>query len=140
MRKLAPAFIVSSLMAFAAGNVFAATSTDTSTTASDKMGAPTVSNNTKDSQRLSYGDKSNTATGTNAKAGAKSSVMWNGVSTDCTKIMAMDDSRYNAKMKADYATARTECDASASSSLPSATSPGGTAASSVNSSSGTSGK
>ena len=61
MRKLAPMFITTSILALAAGNVLA---NDMSST--DKTGSPTVSNNTN-KQPLSYSDKSNTAKGTNAK-------------------------------------------------------------------------
>lgn len=61
MRKLAPMFITTSILALAAGNVLA---NDMGST--DKTGSPTVSNNTE-KQPLSYSDKSNTAKGTNAK-------------------------------------------------------------------------
>lgn len=70
MRKIAPLFITTSILAFAAGNVMAG-----STTAStdDKTGSPTVDNNTN-AQPLSYNDKSNTAKGTNARMNDKSTV------------------------------------------------------------------
>ena len=61
MRKLAPMFITTSILALAAGNVLA---NDMGST--DKTGSPTVSSNTN-KQPLSYSDKSNTAKGTNAK-------------------------------------------------------------------------
>jgi type IV secretory pathway TrbL component len=60
MRKLAPMFITTSILALAAGNVLA---NDMSST--DKTGSPTVSSNTN-KQPLSYSDKSNSAKGTNA--------------------------------------------------------------------------
>src|SRR5512132_3280617 len=61
MRKLAPMFITTSILALAAGNVLA---NDMSST--DKTGSPTVSDNTQ-KQPLSYSDKSPIAKGTNAK-------------------------------------------------------------------------
>jgi hypothetical protein len=67
MRKLAPMFITTSILALAAGNVLA---NDMNST--DKSGSPTVSNNTQ-KQPLSYSDKSNTAKGTNAKMDDKNS-------------------------------------------------------------------
>ena len=60
MRKLAPMFITTSILALAAGNVLA---NDINST--DKTGSPTVSNNTN-KQPLSYSDKSGTAKGSNA--------------------------------------------------------------------------
>lgn len=73
MRKLAPMFITTSILALAAGNVLA---NDMSST--DKTGSPTVSDNTQ-KQPLSYSDKSPIAKGTNAKMDDKKSV---GASTD----------------------------------------------------------
>ena len=61
MRKLAPVFI-STVVAFAAGNVLANDSM-----ATDKTGSPTVSANKTGASNLSYSDKSNTSPGTNAK-------------------------------------------------------------------------
>jgi hypothetical protein len=66
MRKLAPLFITTSVLALAAGNVLA---NDMNST--DKTGSPTVSDNSQ-KQPLSYSDKSNTAKGTNAKMNDKS--------------------------------------------------------------------
>ncbi len=60
MRKLAPMFITTSILALAAGNVLA---NDMGST--DKTGSPTVSTNTN-KQPLSYSDKSSTAKGSNA--------------------------------------------------------------------------
>jgi hypothetical protein len=68
MRKLAPMFITTSILALAAGNVLANNTTMGST---DKTGSPTVSDNTNKGS-LSYSDKSNTAKGTNAKMDDKS--------------------------------------------------------------------
>ena len=62
MRKLAPMFILGSVMAFAAGNVLANDSM-----ATDKNGQPTVSANTAKQNKLSYSDKSNASPGTNAQ-------------------------------------------------------------------------
>ena len=69
MRKLAPMFITTSILAFAAGNALA----NDTMGSTDKTGSPTVSNNTQKGN-LSYSDKSNTAKGTNAKMDDKSSV------------------------------------------------------------------
>jgi hypothetical protein len=63
MRKLAPLFITTSVLALAAGNVLA----NDTMGSTDKNGSPTVSDNTQNPNKLSYGDKSNTAQGTNAK-------------------------------------------------------------------------
>ena len=73
MRKLAPMFITTSILALAAGSALA----NNTMGATDKNGNPSVSNNTQQ-QPLSYSDKSNTAKGTNAKMDDKSAV---GVST-----------------------------------------------------------
>ena len=144
MRKLAPMFIMTSLIALAGGNALAGMNDATTTTTTDKMGAPTVSSNTKDSQRLSYSDKSNTSPGTNAKMGDKSVAMWNGVSTDCATIVAMDDAKLDSKMKREHARAKMDCSSSMSS-MPSDSSmhaapASGTGAAKVNSTTGTSGK
>jgi hypothetical protein len=70
MRKIAPLFITTSILAFAAGNVMAGSTT---VSTDDKTGSPTVDNNTN-AQPLSYSDKSNTAKGTNARMNGKSTV------------------------------------------------------------------
>ena len=69
MRKLAPMFITTSILALAAGAALA----NNTMGATDKNGNPSVSNNTQQ-QPLSYSDKSNTAKGTNAKMDDKSTV------------------------------------------------------------------
>lgn len=63
MRKLAPMFITTSILALAAGTAFANAG---DVKATDKNGQPTVSANTN-KQPLSYSDKSSVAAGTNAK-------------------------------------------------------------------------
>lgn len=70
MRKLAPMFITTSILALAAGTAFANTG---DVNATDKNGQPTVSSNTN-KQPLSYSDKSSTAKGTNAKMNDKPAV------------------------------------------------------------------
>lgn len=70
MRKLAPLFITTSILALAAGNVLA----NNTTGSTDKNGSPTVSDNTKNPNDLSYNDKSNTAKGTNAKMDDKAAI------------------------------------------------------------------
>src|SRR5512140_193972 len=70
MRKLAPMFITTSILALAAGTAFANTS---DVNATDKNGQPTVSSNTN-KQPLSYSDKSSTAKGTNAKMDDKPAI------------------------------------------------------------------
>lgn len=111
MRKLAPMFIMASIVAFAGGNALATTTTTAvdKTKTTDKLGTPTVSANTNDSQNLSYSDKSNTSPGTNAKIGDKPMAMWNGTSTDCSAITAMDHSKLSAKMKQEHAKAKMDC-------------------------------
>jgi hypothetical protein len=69
MRKLAPMFITTSILALAAGNVLA----NDTMGSTDKNGQPTVSNNTQKGN-LSYSDKSNTSKGTNAKMDDKSTL------------------------------------------------------------------
>lgn len=69
MRKLAPLFITTSVLALAAGNVLA----NDTMGSTDKTGSPTVSDNTA-KQPLSYSDKSNTAKGTNAKMDDKAAI------------------------------------------------------------------
>ena len=69
MRKLAPMFILSSVVALAAGNVLA----NDTLSSTDKNGEPTVSaNKNATSKDLSYSDKSNTSPGTNATMKDKS--------------------------------------------------------------------
>ena len=65
MRKLAPLFVMTSIVALA-GNALATPMADKTAT-TDKLGAPTVSANTSNPQNLSYSDKSGTSPGTNAK-------------------------------------------------------------------------
>lgn len=77
MRKLAPLFITTSVLALAAGSVFA----NDTMNSTDKNGSPTVSDNTN-KQPLSYSDKSNTAKGTNAKLDDKSAVSTGMSTTD----------------------------------------------------------
>ena len=69
MRKLAPIFI-SSIVALAAGNVYA-NSAAKNATGTDATGSPTVSANTQNPDKTSFGDKSNTSPGTNAKMNDK---------------------------------------------------------------------
>jgi hypothetical protein len=67
MRKLAPAFLMTSMIAFAGGALANTTADKT-----DKVtGSPTVSTNQATGQDLSYSDKSNTSSGTNAKLDTK---------------------------------------------------------------------
>jgi hypothetical protein len=65
MRKLAPAVLMTSMLAFAGGAF--ANSSDKVSTAENPTGSPTVSGNKSTGEPLSYSDKSNTSTGTNAK-------------------------------------------------------------------------
>lgn len=88
MRKLAPLFITTSILALGAGNVLA---NDMNST--DKTGSPTVSDNTQ-KQPLSYSDKSNTAKGTNAKMDDKAR-------TDLSSSSAVTPSDGSAKAKVD---------------------------------------
>ena len=64
MRKLAPAFIMTSVLAVAGSTAFAATNST--------MASPTVSPNTNNPQNESYSDKSGTSPGTNATMDDKS--------------------------------------------------------------------
>jgi hypothetical protein len=99
MRKLAPMFITTSILALAAGSALA----DNTMGATDKNGNPSVSNNTQH-QPLSYSDKSNTAKGTNAKMDDKSSVSTSStgdkLSSDkvnSTTTFATDEDKRDAK-------------------------------------------
>jgi hypothetical protein len=69
MRKLAPIFI-SSIVALAAGNAFANTAAKNSA-GMDSTGSPTVSANTPNQANTSFGDRSQTSPGTNAKMNDK---------------------------------------------------------------------
>lgn len=69
MRKLAPAVLMTSMLALA-GSAFANTAdktTDKSTKTDTITGSPTVDSNKPTNADLSYSDKSNTSPGTNAK-------------------------------------------------------------------------
>ena len=77
MRKLAPMFITTSILALAAGTAFANTS---DINATDKNGQPTVSSNTN-KQPLSYSDKSSVAKGTNAPMNDKATTATTGDTT-----------------------------------------------------------
>jgi len=99
MRKLAPMFITTSILALAAGSALA----NNTMGATDKNGNPSVSNNTQH-QPLSYSDKSNTAKGTNAKMDDKSSVSTSStgdkLSSDkvnSTTTFATDEDKRDAK-------------------------------------------
>jgi hypothetical protein len=64
MRKLAPAVLMTSMLALA-GGAFANSADKVKT--DNVTGSPTVSSNKSTGQDLSYSDKSNTSPGTNAK-------------------------------------------------------------------------
>jgi hypothetical protein len=110
MRKLAPMFITTSILALAAGNVLA---NDMSST--DKTGSPTVSDNTQ-KQPQSYSDKSNTAKGTNAKMNDKNANTAAGSTADksasdnvnSNTTFATDEDKYDKKESSQ----RTEKDSS----------------------------
>src|SRR3954466_9764971 len=96
MRKLAPMFITTSILALAAGNVLA----NNTMGATDKTGSPTVSDNTQ-KQPLSYSDKSNTAKGTNAKIDDKASI---GATADTTTSMGSANSGARVDSQNSFAT------------------------------------
>ncbi len=73
MRKLAPMFVMTSIVALAAGNALA--NNTKSTSYNSTVSSPTVDNNTRSPQGLSYSDKSNTSPGTNAIMDGKSKPM-----------------------------------------------------------------
>jgi hypothetical protein len=107
MRKLAPLFITTSILALAAGNVLA----NNTMGSTDKSGSPTVSDNTQ-KQPLSYSDKSNTAKGTNAKMDDKASIgatsdtstmSANGKKVDSQNSFATDEDKRDAKPSANTA-------------------------------------
>lgn len=89
MRKLAPMFVMTSIVALAGGTAFA-NMNDTGTP-DNKTGSPTVSKNTQNPQGLSYSDKSNTAKGTNARIDSNSSVAAS--STAGGAVAAVDDDK-----------------------------------------------
>jgi hypothetical protein len=102
MRKLAPMFITTSILALAAGNVLA----NNTMGATDKNGNPSVSNNTQQ-QPLSYSDKSNTSKGTNAKMDDKSSAAVsstgdkaNSGKVESSTTFATDEDKRDAKASA----------------------------------------
>lgn len=110
MRKLAPMFITTSILALAAGNVLANNTSTLNST--DKNGSPTVSDNTN-KQPLSYSDKSNTAKGTNARMNDKAG-MATGTAADATtdKVnpsWASDEDK-NAKIDTDKAVKKAKKD------------------------------
>lgn len=99
MRKLAPMFITTSILALAAGNVLA----NDTMGSTDKTGSPTVSNNTQKGP-LSYSDKSSTSPGTNAKMDDKSSAgmsstgdKLNSGKVDSNTTFATDEDKRDAK-------------------------------------------
>jgi hypothetical protein len=115
MRKLAPMFITTSILALAAGNVLA---NDMHST--DKTGSPTVSDNTQ-KQPLSYSDKSNTAKGTNAKMNDKGTAAAGSTSdkmasdnVNSSTSFATDEDKYNKKENAQ----RTEKDSTTPAAKP----------------------
>ena len=80
MRKLAPIFI-SSIVALAAGNVYANSAAKNSA-GMDSTGSPTVSSNTQNQDKTSYGDRSQTSPGTNAKINANTTTGQSSAVTD----------------------------------------------------------
>ena len=95
MRKLAPMFVMTSLVALVGGNAVAAMNDKTTTTTGTTMTSPTVSPNTNNPQNLSYSDKSNTSPGTNAVMDDKSKPMAAADTTDDDKNLQ----RTKKKMK-----------------------------------------
>lgn len=134
MRKLVPLFVLTSMVALSGGAI-AANSMTTGTTDA-VTGSPTVTPNTSNPQGLSYSDKSNTSTGTNAAM------------DDKTKSMStMDNDKKVAKkrVKKVVTARRTDAPASAYSSsgtnsLKTPTPAGGTNASTDNSTTGKTGQ
>jgi hypothetical protein len=103
MRKLAPMFITTSILALAAGNVLA----NDTMGSTDKTGSPTVSDNTQNPNKLSYGDKSNTAKGTNAKIDDKAAASAStadgstaGARVDADNSFATDEDKHDVKPSA----------------------------------------
>lgn len=95
MRKLAPMFVVTSIVTLAAGTALAASGTTPSpSTPASVNGSPSVSVNKQGAQDLSYSDKSPGAPGTNAiiddktKATASTDGTSTTVTTDTTGSMA----------------------------------------------------
>ncbi len=74
MRKLAPMVLISSIAALVCGTTFATTGATNSTSPDKATGSPSVEANVSNPQGLSYGDKSNTSPGTNARMDDKSAV------------------------------------------------------------------
>ena len=94
MRKLAPMFVMTSIVALVSGNALA-TMGDKATTPSttdSSMASPTVKANTNTTQNLSYSDKSNTSPGTNAVMDDKSKPMM-AATTDDDKNLAKTKKR-----------------------------------------------
>ncbi|MGZ5040223.1 MAG: hypothetical protein ACXWG1_04940 [Usitatibacter sp.] len=89
MRKLAPMFVMTSIVALAGGTAFA--NTNDTGTPDNKTGSPTVSKNTRNPQALSYADKENAAKGTNARMDTPSSAA--GTSTAGGAVAAIDDDK-----------------------------------------------
>jgi hypothetical protein len=94
MRKFAPMFVMTSILALAGGNALA--NTDAKAGATDKMtGSPTATANSSSPQGTSYNDKGNTATGTTAKMDAKASTSESNASVSTSSSssdkVAMDD-------------------------------------------------
>ena len=87
MRKLAPMFVMTSIVALVGGNAAANMNDKTTTTTSATTGtaSPTVSPNTGNPNSLSYSDKSNTSPGTNAVMDDKMKPM---ASTDEDKALS----------------------------------------------------
>lgn len=142
MRKLAPVFVMTSIVALVGGNALA-TMSDKTTTTSTVTGSPTVSANTKSPQDLSYSDKSNTSPGTNAVMEGKSK---DAMLTPKTSTMAtMDDEKQmmKAKKKVKKAKVAANSDTTLPGSMPTAapvgkTSTKATSGAAANSTTGTS--
>ena len=101
MRKLAPSILFASITALMGTTAFA-TTVDNASTSTDKVtGSPTVDNNTDNQQGMSYGDKSNTSPGTNARMDATTGERTGIAMSDHDKAMAAKARKHKAKMAKD---------------------------------------
>ncbi len=129
MRKLAPMFVMTSIVALAGGNAFANMDKTTTTTSATTGSAasPTVSPNTNNPQGQSYSDKGSSEPGTNAIMDDKSKPSMASTTDDDKNLKKTKKTVKKAKLaqhtEAPVKSDATKADASVSASSTTSTNP-----------------
>jgi hypothetical protein len=132
MRKLAPAFIMTSVLALAGGSALANTTS--------KAASPTVAPNTQNPQGMSYSDKGSTEPGTNAIMDDKSKPAVAATTDDDKNLKQTKKTKKKLAMRTDKTTKSSEptvkSDTSVSTPAPAGTPTNNTRSTDANSTTG----